>query len=75
VRPRYRHLNQKEDYEVAEMQLNPATGLYSGSIPAAFIDPKWDLQYFVEVIDRTGLGRQFPDLDVEMPSVVLSVKR
>jgi hypothetical protein len=75
VRLRYRHLNQKEDYETAEMQLDPKTGLYSASIPAAFIDPKWDLQYFVEVIDRTGSGRQFPDLDVEMPYVVLSVKR
>ena len=75
VRLRYRHLNQQEDYETTEMQLQPGSGLYTGTIPAAFVDPKWNLQYFVEVVDRTGLGRQFPDLDVETPYVVLAVQR
>ena len=72
---RYRHLNQHEDYATAEMTLNPSTGLYAGTIPAAFIDPTWNLQYFVEVVDLKGAGRMYPDLDVEMPYVVLAVKR
>jgi hypothetical protein len=65
ARLRYRHLNQYEDYEMAEMTLDAATGLYKGMIPAAFIDPKWDLMYFVEVVDRAGDGRIFPDLERE----------
>jgi hypothetical protein len=40
-----------------------------------FIDPKWDLMYFVEVIDDRGRGRMLPDLDKETPYVVVSVPR
>jgi hypothetical protein len=75
VRLRYRHLNQKEDYETAEMTADPKSGLYSGIIPATFIDPTWDLMYFVEVVDTAGTGRMFPDLEIETPYVVVPVKR
>jgi hypothetical protein len=75
ARLRYRHVNQYEDYQSAEMKLDAATGLYKASIPAAFIDPKWDLMYFVEVVDRAGAGRMYPDLERETPYVVVAVKR
>ena len=75
VRLRYRHLTQDEDYETMDMALDAATRTYKGRIPAAFIDPRWDLMYFVEVIDDRGRGRMLPDLDKETPYVVVSVRR
>ena len=34
IRLRYRHVNQKEDYQTADMTLDARTGVYAGSIPA-----------------------------------------
>jgi hypothetical protein len=48
---------------------------YKATIPSSFIDRKWDLMYFVEVIDREGRGRMYPDLEKETPYVVVSVQR
>jgi hypothetical protein len=75
VRLRYRHVTQFEDYQTAEMTLNAGTGNYSARIPAGFADPKWDLMYFIEVVDNNGAGRMFPDLEVETPYVVVGGKR
>jgi len=75
VHLRYRHLNQTEDYRNADMALDSQTGLYTGNIPAAFVDPHWDLMFFVEIVDRAGNGRIYPDLEVETPYLVTSVKR
>ncbi len=75
VRLRYRHVTQFEDYQTAEMKPDADTGTYRARIPAAFIDPKWDLMYFVEVVDKAGSGRMYPDLERETPYVVVAVKR
>ena len=73
VRLRYRHGTQYEDYQTAEMKLNGQN--YTAQIPASFVDPKWALMYFVEVIDQKGNGRQFPDLETATPYVVLPPAR
>ena len=57
------------------MTLDARTGTYSARIPASFIDPQWDLMYFVEVVDRQGNGRIYPDLELETPYIIASVKR
>jgi hypothetical protein len=75
VRLRYRHLTQYEDYRTAEMPLDAKTGNYTARIPAAFDDPQWDLMYFIEVMDKKGGGRMFPDLEVETPYVVIERPR
>ncbi len=75
LRLRYRHLTQFEDYRTAEMTLDPKTGIYAAWIPGDFIAPKWDLMYFVEAIDTLGNGRNYPDLDVRAPYVVVEVER
>ena len=75
VRLRYRHLTQYEDYQNAEMAFETASSVYKGRIPAAFIDPKWDLVYFVEVMDTHGRGRMYPDMEKETPYVVVRVQR
>ncbi len=72
---RYRHLNQHEDFLSADMTLDTKTGTYVAHIPAAFIDPQWNLMYFVEIVDRRGEGRIYPDLEVETPYVVVNLNR
>ncbi len=75
IRLRYRHVNQKEDYQTADMTIDARTGAYSAKIPASFIDSHWDLMYFVEVVDSQGNGRIYPDLELETPYIIASVKR
>jgi hypothetical protein len=75
VRLRFRHLTQYEDYQSLEMALDATSGLYTAHIPASFVLRKWDLMFFVEAIDNHGNGRMYPDLEVEMPYVVVPVKR
>ncbi len=75
IRLRYRHVNQKEDYQTVDMTLDAKSGLHGGNIPGAFINPRWDLMYFVEIVDGRGNGRIYPDLDVETPYIIISVKR
>jgi hypothetical protein len=75
VRLRYRHVTQVEDYQTADMTLDSKTGVYIGRIPASFIDPKWNLMYFIETIGNDGAGRMYPDLAVEEPFVIVAVKR
>ena len=75
VRLRYRHVTQYEDFQTAEMTLDAKTANYTARIPAAFDDPKWDLMYFIEVMDKKGDGRMFPDLEVETPYVVIERRR
>jgi len=75
VKLRYRHVTQVEDYQTVDMKFDPKTKTYAGSIPASFIDTKWDLMYFVEAIGRNGAGRMFPDLEAGAPYVVVPVKR
>jgi hypothetical protein len=75
VRLRYRHVTQVEDYETAEMTLDQKKGAYVGRIPASFINPKWDLMYFIETMGNNGAGRMYPDLEIEEPFVIVPVKR
>jgi hypothetical protein len=75
VRLRYRRLTQWEDYESAEMTFDPKTKKYAARIPGAFITPAWDVMFFVEAIDSIGNGRNYPDLDVEAPYVIVPVAR
>ena len=37
--------------------------------------PRWDLMYFVEAMDGEGNGRMFPDLEKEMPYVIVELQR
>jgi hypothetical protein len=75
VRLRYRHLTQFEDYETVEMTLDSTTGKYPGIIPGSFIVSSWNLIYFVEALPENGNGRLAPDLEQEMPYVIVPVER
>jgi hypothetical protein len=75
IRLRYRHLNQKEDYETLAMRREGTTGIYGASIPGSFITTQWDLIFYVEVVDNHGTGRIYPDLEHETPYVIEPVRR
>ena len=47
VRLYYRHVEQAESYEVAEM--NTAGNAYRAAIPAAYTDPHYPVEYYFEV--------------------------
>ena len=57
------------------MRLNQTTGAYEAVIPGIFIVPAWDLMYFVEAMDTPGNGRMYPDMDNEMPYVIVHLDR
>jgi hypothetical protein len=75
VRLRYRHLTQFEDYESVDMTFDPDAARYVATIPGSFIVPEWDLMYFVEALAKNGDGRMAPDMEREMPYVIVPVKR
>ena len=75
IRLRYRHLTQFEDFESVDMTLDSTTGKYTAKIPGSFIVPEWDLMYFVEVVANNGDGRMVPDMEQEMPYVIVPVER
>ena len=57
------------------MSLDPATGKYAGTIPGSFIVPEWDLIYFVQALPKNGNGRMAPNLEKELPYVIVPVER
>ena len=75
IRLRYRHLTQFEDYQSVEMAWDPQLKKFAASIPGNFIVPQWDVMYSVEAVDQQGHGRKVPDLEEEMPYVIVPVKR
>ncbi len=75
IRLRYRHLTQFEDYESADMRLDPSTGKYVATIPGSSVVPEWDLMYFVEALAKNGDGRTAPDMEKGMPYVIVPVQR
>ena len=75
IRLRYRHVNQKEDYQSADMLPSGNGGLYQAYIPGWFVTPQWNLMYYIEVVDKRAKGRIYPDLERETPYIMLDVKR
>ncbi|WP_431216877.1 hypothetical protein ACQ86N_21355 [Puia sp. P3] len=63
----YRAVNQQMEYKTVEMTAGHTPGEYSATIPADAIDPAYDLQYYIELIDKKGNGRIYPDLSKETP--------
>jgi hypothetical protein len=74
VRLRYRLVRQFDDYATLEMKPD-ATGAYTATVPAGFTNTTWDFMYFIETIDTRGNGRNWPDLAVETPYVIVPIAR
>ena len=60
------------------MRVNATTPVYldhAATVPLEFIDPQWDLMYFVEAIDRADNGTHWPDFEREAPYVFVHLRR
>ncbi len=77
VRLRYRGVNQYEDYRTLPMSLDLSSenGHYQAVISAEHVGPKYDLMYFIEVMDNRGNGKIYPDMERETPYVVVRLSR
>jgi hypothetical protein len=73
IRLRYRHVNQKEDYQTLPMIEEGNAGIYRAIIPGAFITPQWDLMYYIEIVDANGTGKIYPDLEHDTPYIIQPV--
>ncbi len=59
----YRHVNQAEHYEVAQMQ--PQGGKLLATIPASYTDSKYPLQYYFEVRQSPEKAWLYPGFNAE----------
>ncbi len=60
VRLFYRHVDQAERFETIDMQAQDRT--YRASIPAAYVDSDYPLQYYFEVKQKSGKASFYPGL-------------
>ena len=75
VRLFYRAVNQQREYTQLPMEPIRTTGEYQAVIPTADIDTKYDLMYYIELMDRSGRGRIYPDLNRETPYKIIKLIR
>ena len=75
LRLRYRHVTQFEDYVTLELRPTGRTDEYAATIPGEFLEPKWDVMYFIEAINRAGTGTMWPDFTREPPYVIVKLQR
>jgi hypothetical protein len=75
VRLRYRDVNQHQDYQTLPMLPTGVKNQYRAMIPAGNIVPTWDLMYFIEAMAKNGNGRIYPDLNNQMPYIVVELQR
>lgn len=75
VRLRYRGVNQQYDYQTLAMLPAGEKDYHQATIPAEHIAPEWDLMYFIEVMDGSGNGKIYPDLNTDTPYIVVRLAR
>jgi hypothetical protein len=75
VRLHYRHLDQSEEWRIAEMRPARNSSEYEATIPGNFVVPGWDLMYAIEAVDENGNGAFFPNWEKQDPSEVIPVAR
>ncbi|MCU0521944.1 MAG: hypothetical protein MUF84_14790 [Anaerolineae bacterium] len=75
VHLRYRSVTQFEDYKTLEMLPADEADLYTVTVPAHDVDPRYDFMYYIEAMDTVGNGVIYPDLEIETPYVVVSLTR
>jgi hypothetical protein len=74
VHLRYRSVKQHLTYQTLEMHPT-GDNRYEAVVPASQIDPKWDLMYFIELMDNHERGRIYPDLNQETPYIFVKIER
>ena len=64
VRLHYRHVNQADEYQVAEMV--PQAGRFCAEIPGRYTDSPYPLMYYFELHDGRGRAWLYPGLDANL---------
>jgi hypothetical protein len=75
VRLRYRPMNQKLEYATLRMTQSTEKDVYEATIPVQEINPRFDLMYFIEVMDNNSNGKIYPDMNTQTPYVVVKLVR
>jgi hypothetical protein len=75
VRLIYRSVNQEMEYQQLPMLPSGEKDDYTAIIPAEKINPKWNLMYLIEVMDKNGRGIIYPDFNKEMPYRIVKLIR
>ena len=75
VRLRYRPMNQMFEYSTLRMNPSNDEDIYEATIPVQDINPRFDLMYFIEVIDNNGNGMMYPDFELQAPYVIVKLDR
>jgi hypothetical protein len=70
----YRPLSQAQDWKQLPMR-KLAGGEFRATVPGQEISPRWDFQYFFEVLTEGGGGRLWPSWELGPPYVVAKVDR
>jgi hypothetical protein len=71
----YRNVNQEMEYQPLSMLPSGEKDEYKATIPSEKINPKWDLMYHIEVMDKNGKGKIYPDFNWEMPYRIIKLIR
>jgi hypothetical protein len=73
VRLRYRSVNQKEDYQTLDMRQTGEKDTFEATVPTEQVNKPWDFMYLIEVMDKNGNGKIYPDLNKETPYVIVKL--
>ena len=71
----YRSVNQEQEYQTTPMPLSNEKDTYTTIVPAEQINPEWDFMYLIEVMDKNGNGKIYPDLNKETPYKIVKLGR
>jgi hypothetical protein len=71
----YRSVNQEVEYQTLPMPPSDEKDTYRVVVPAEQINPEWDFMYLIEVMDKNGMGKIYPDLNKETPYVIVKLVR
>jgi hypothetical protein len=75
IRLKYRAVNQQLSYDSMPMVPTAKANEFHAEIPASAIDPAFDFMYYIELMDRQGNGRIFPNLNRETPYRIIHLIR
>jgi hypothetical protein len=71
----YRAVNQQLEYRSLPMMADGSPDGFRAVIPSADIDPAYDLMYYIELMDKHGHGRIYPDVNKETPYKIINLIR
>jgi hypothetical protein len=72
---RYRRVSQFEDYRSENMTYNEHSDTWKASIPPEYTSGEYNVMYFIEATDSHGNGRMYPDMELEIPYVIVDLER